>query len=427
MPSSTTPSRLYTSPEGWTLAGAAAASYLRMRAAGMPAGGVAVFYRSLAKQEQLYAHYRKYGSPVAAYPSPSAPHVRGEAMDLTTTVGGKYAPSAAHKWLMVGGNGSVAPGNRAEKVRANPYGWKRTVPSERWHFGYSRARDTKRAAGLKAKLKELRYSSLKEFQRAHGLEADGIDGDYTWTALLKAKPLPPVAKPSPPAGPTNVDFRFGQVNLEAQRFGGDKDSSKSRGTFLAEDMRCSVYCLAEVTEAARDAIRATIPGGAERWRVYPVPAGMVAVLFDSSKWTPAGKATVTFGPKDNHIHGAVRAQLVNKVSGQRLDVIAAHVRSGSAIFGADDVPEKLDDVAKTLTLVRKDVATAVAGDWNTKHAGPVIEKAGFIRATPALDSSDSPGIQAIDATFAGWRDDGTLQKLAEKWFGASIDWSKVEN
>ena len=26
-------------------------------------------------------------------------------------------------------------------------------------------------------------------------------------------------------------------------------------------------------------------------------------------------------------------------------------------------------------------------------------------------------------TFAGWRDDGTLQGLAEKWFGASIDWS----
>ena len=33
---------------------------------------------------------------------------------------------------------------------------------------------------------------------------------------------------------------------------------------------------------------------------------------------------------------------------------------------------------------------------------------------------------AIDAKFAAWRKDGTLQGLADKWFGASIDWSKAE-
>jgi ABC-type amino acid transport substrate-binding protein len=33
---------------------------------------------------------------------------------------------------------------------------------------------------------------------------------------------------------------------------------------------------------------------------------------------------------------------------------------------------------------------------------------------------------AIDALFAKWRDDGTLQGLSEKWFGASIDWAKAQ-
>jgi ABC-type amino acid transport substrate-binding protein len=35
--------------------------------------------------------------------------------------------------------------------------------------------------------------------------------------------------------------------------------------------------------------------------------------------------------------------------------------------------------------------------------------------------------EAIDATLAAWREDGTLQGLAEKWFGASIDWSAIES
>jgi ABC-type amino acid transport substrate-binding protein len=50
-----------------------------------------------------------------------------------------------------------------------------------------------------------------------------------------------------------------------------------------------------------------------------------------------------------------------------------------------------------------------------------------ITQSVAVNAKEPELAEAIDATFAGWRDDGTLQKLAEKWFGASIDWSKVEN
>jgi ABC-type amino acid transport substrate-binding protein len=42
-------------------------------------------------------------------------------------------------------------------------------------------------------------------------------------------------------------------------------------------------------------------------------------------------------------------------------------------------------------------------------------------------SPENPALaEAIDTTLATWRDDGTLQSLAEKWFGASIDWSAAD-
>lgn len=182
-------SKFYKHPtEGWVLAGDAAASYLRMRESGMPSGGIDVFRRTFAKQARLYALYKMGLGNLAAKPSKNAPHVKGAAFDTHTTTTGRYAPSSAHRWLMVGGKGSVAPGYRSEKIRANAYGWKRTVPSERWHFGYDRKRDLRRTTALKEKLAELGYSSLKKFQAAKKLQADGIDGPITWTALLKAKP-----------------------------------------------------------------------------------------------------------------------------------------------------------------------------------------------------------------------------------------------
>ncbi|MEZ5201209.1 MAG: hypothetical protein R2742_07755 [Micropruina glycogenica] len=44
---------------------------LRMRADGMPAGGVDVFYRSLAKQTELYHLFREGKGNLAAKPSPA--------------------------------------------------------------------------------------------------------------------------------------------------------------------------------------------------------------------------------------------------------------------------------------------------------------------------------------------------------------------
>ena len=193
------PPTMYAIPGGGTLRGDAAASYLRMRAAGMPAGGIDAWSRTYAQQAELRRRYEAGIGPLAAKPNANAPHIKGVAIDSHTTTGGKYAPSAAHVWLTHGGDGSRPP-KAGEKLREHAYGWRRTVVSERWHHAYDPARDTKAAADLAARLKALGHADVKAFQRAAGLAADGKAGPQTWTALLLAKPAPPPDKPSTPTG-----------------------------------------------------------------------------------------------------------------------------------------------------------------------------------------------------------------------------------
>lgn len=61
--------------------------------------------------------------------------------------------------------------------------------------------------------------------------------------------------PSAPPAVRERTFRFGQANLQAERFGGLPDDSPRRGAFLKEMMKCSIYALCEVSESARNAIR----------------------------------------------------------------------------------------------------------------------------------------------------------------------------
>lgn len=197
----------------------AAASYLRMLADGMPAGGIDVFGRTLAQQAALYAQAKARGV-VTAPPTPNAPHVRGVAFDSHTTTNGRYAPSPAHVWLTEGGNG--AKRTAGETLRAHEYGWFRTVPSERWHFAYDPARDQHmpgkatcpdtirrgmkgesvrrlqsalRAAGYRGDVLNRApvgvdgvfgsgtERAVKRWQKAHRLTADGVVGAKTWASL----------------------------------------------------------------------------------------------------------------------------------------------------------------------------------------------------------------------------------------------------
>jgi ABC-type amino acid transport substrate-binding protein len=51
---------------------------------------------------------------------------------------------------------------------------------------------------------------------------------------------------------------------------------------------------------------------------------------------------------------------------------------------------------------------------------------GIITQSVAVATANEPLAEAIDGLFATWRDDGTLQALADDWFGASIDWSAAQ-
>lgn len=102
----------------WLLAGAAA-SYARMRAAGMPAGGITDAGRTYDEQAALYAAYLA-GQLVAFAARPgTSKHESGRALDLATA-------HRAHAWMLAHGAA---------------HGWHRPIKAEPWHWEYDVTRD----------------------------------------------------------------------------------------------------------------------------------------------------------------------------------------------------------------------------------------------------------------------------------------------
>lgn len=121
--------------KGQWLRSDAAASYKRMLAAGMPEGGISGMGagRTHEDQERLYAAY-KAGGNLAAPPGKSN-HETGTALDISRG-------TAAQAWAANGG--VLLKVKLNEKIRANDFGWFRTVPSEAWHFKYVPEKDKHR-------------------------------------------------------------------------------------------------------------------------------------------------------------------------------------------------------------------------------------------------------------------------------------------
>lgn len=383
-------------PGGGVLRGDAAASYLRMLAAGMPAGGVAVYSRTLAKQAELRRRYLAGKGPLAAKPSKHAPHIKGVAMDLVTTAkDGSYRPSAAHRWLAAGGKGSRRPAV-GEKLRAHAYGWRRTVRSERWHFGYDPARDTKRVADLEARLATLGYPDLKAFQRAHGLKPDGVDGPVTWTALLtrakRGKGSSPASKPSRPAAapPVADGFSFGVANC--QSYDGDVTELawRARAKLIA-GQGWSVVAVCETTEAGRAAMLAELDRcTGSQWKTITAKGKSVAILFDARVWAWRPWRSELF-PGSKFGHGVVTAPLVHRGSGRRVNIASVHVRPKS-IASAE---QKDADIARAGKLADGNCACVLAGDF--ARSRPRLDA--WTRATPRIDTMDAAGEQTVDAVF----------------------------
>lgn len=423
------PPTLYKIPDGGTLRGDAAASYLRMRAAGMPAGGVDVWSRTPAQQAALRKRYEAGLGPLAAKPTPTAPHIRGVAMDLQTTRSGVYNPSSAHVWLSAGGNGQQRPA-RAEKLRCHAYGWRRTVPSERWHYAYDPRLDTKAKADLAARLKVLGFSDVRAFQRAKKLTVDGVAGPQTWTALLLAADAQP--KPAPPADPLEVPVPVDPKPAEpvtavlsigvanCQSYGGDNRESayRARARIMAS-RGWTVIALCETTESGRkwlmdELYRIT----GHRWAVWTLASKSVAVVWDDRIWSPGNRRTVSFGTAFGH--GAVLVPLTHRATKLGVDVMSVHVRPKSVATPA----QKAADVAK---------AEKLAKGWPCVFAGDFALDApklpGWIRATPVVDSVKSDGGKnsRVDAAFIRGKvgagkaivvDPGALSD--HKWLGVQL-------
>ena len=403
---------------GKQLRGDAAASYLRMVADGMPTGGTQVFRRTWAAQEALRKAYEAGRGNLAAKPSCTAPHIAGLAIDNYTTSGGAYKPSGTHVWMTSGGVGSSKPKYR-EKLRAHTYGWRRTVPSERWHFGYDPALDTRAAADLKVRLTNLGYTgkgAVADFQAANGLTKDGHAGPQTWTKLLtdpkpKSVPVPdpvpdPVPVPVPDPTPKNRDFRFSQVNWEADRFDSDNDRdgkhdewTNEQSDWARKNLNFSLSTFQELPEDGRNPFYENYGGGLKAYVL-----GYLGVMARTAQWKFLRREAKTF---DNRgIHGAVRATVYEPTTGQEIDVISVHVRPRASLSGTDDqkLAAKKGDLRLAHTLVRKGIPTIFAGDTNTSAAWGLINdsKLGLKPITPeGVDTVvDEPGAQPLDVIFA---------------------------
>ena len=286
-------------------------------------------------------------------------------------------------WLSKGGDGSSKP-KPGEKLRAHEYGWFRTVPSERWHYAYNPARDTLRKADLKARLNALGFATVKEFQAARGLPTDGSDGPLTWTALLK-HPIPVAAT----ASATKV--RVATLNcLDPDLSQGDPATSQP----LTEDRRKALaavvrgaaadfYCLTECPEATRDVLRASMPGGAERWLVWT--RGAQGIMFDSKRWA---FAAADVDRLDWGYHGAVIATFTGRSSRKRVTIGAFHLPPDDAVTPAEGKSFR----AGLLAAMRRRPGTRIiGGDLQAAAWTP-----GWTDARTAADSSTTRDAPTVD-------------------------------
>lgn len=208
--------------------------------------------------------------------------------------------------------------------------------------------------------------------------------------------------PPKPVGPR--DFVFLQANLQAERFGGLDDSSPKVGEWLKKHGRASIMALCEVSEERRNAIRKVY--GASKLLTWPV--GYVANMWDASKWQHGGEKHVAFTlrttGKPSPYHGAIRTPLDDR-AGVSLDLISVHCLSRASFpkgwTDAQVLDGKLADVRAAMkALYRRGRPTIVAGDFNTSHAERVlVGEYGLQRATPNVDTVDTPGDQKLDAVF----------------------------
>ena len=377
MPSTKSTSRVVINRRKQWLNGDAGASYLRMLASGCPTGGISNMGagRTSKDQEYLYNGWKKRlpGFNLAAKPGTSL-HEKGNALDVSRG-------TKAQLWMTQGGDPYKV--RRGEKIRANEYGWFRTVSSEPWHFTYIRAKDKRRAADLKKRLADLRYPTLKDFQKANKLAADGVDGPLTWAALLTCEPRRDLGE---------TLFRVANYNLQLKRFGGG--AYEADAEFIRTILKPSILLAQEAEEASRNVIRAKTALD----KTYPL--GTTSLFWDSTKWLWGTRIELSLYTA---YHGLIGTELTNRKSGAKVVVASVHVRPNDAfpksLTAQEKIDRKLGDVAQIVAKLAAFPNVVVGGDWATGHARAALERAGYKLVTPWEDTYDKEGVQRLDAIY----------------------------
>jgi hypothetical protein len=167
--------------------------------------------RTMAEQWARYNVYRRYGHPIAAFPSPTAPHIRlgrpDHALDINALDGGAdrfdrwctecgfpldntVRSEAWHKEIRGGPSTLRRLAARIEARSEHPIIRKGSHPSD----GIKHLQVLLRRHGfLRGDWKVHRKYTIKvrravrDFQRAHHLRPDGVVGPATWKLLEKDK------------------------------------------------------------------------------------------------------------------------------------------------------------------------------------------------------------------------------------------------
>ena len=144
-----------------------------------------------------------------------------------------------------------------------------------------------------------------------GDDVDGVVGPQTLAAIMQEEP-PVIAEPTPEPVPTPTPkpIRLRVATLNCYGYGGNRKASRMEALAgVIDSFNAPLVALSECPEDMRDKIRAYLPGGPDRWKVWgDRHTPYAAILFDT-KAVSYGKLAdvevVEFGNADKH--GAVLA------------------------------------------------------------------------------------------------------------------------
>ena len=210
--------------------------------------------------------------------------------------------------------------------------------------------------------------TITALQRLVGATADGVWGPQTTRKLQEylnrtLSATAPQTPATPAPAPAGVDVRVVTCNVLSTRF--STDWTSRRATLVADlaKVGAGVILLQEASETQRDYIRAGLPGGADRWKVWAHRES--AVVFDSTRWQHDAAKVVRVDVKSTSYHGAVGCTLTDRKTGRPAAFVSLHLSPSKMADDAMQKAQLADVLARTKGLAADRI---VGGDFNDKQA-----------------------------------------------------------